>query len=274
MREYLYKFSAMSTPCEVRLFSAKKSKADAVAKAILEEAKRLEKKYNYYAPNSFLSALNERRENVLDTESQSLLQRAKHYYETTEGIFDITTATFKPLFSQNLSLKLLQSEKEKLLAFVGCEHYRIKKGKLYFDNAFTKIDLGGFVKEYSVDRAVTLLKRAKITAALVNFGGDIYVLGEKPNGEKFKIGIKDPVEREKHCRFIELSDAALTTSASYERNYQIEGHTFSHILAKKTVHDAPASVTVIAPNCVESGVFSTALMVNPALKQPHRSIIL
>ncbi len=274
MKQYIYTFAAMSTDCELILFSKSKERADKAAKLVLEEAKRLEKKYNYFDENSYLSQLNRRENNLLDVETKSLLERAKKYYTKTEGIFDITVATFKPLYTQNLSEKVLKEKKEALLPFVGCEHFSLKKGKLFFANEAIMIDLGGFVKEYSVDRAVKILQKEKIASALINFGGDIYALGKKPNGEKFRVGIKNPHNPSEHATSVELEDEALTTSASYERNYQVGDKTYSHILSKGEADNQPLSVTVISKNCVESGVFSTALMINPYLKTSHQIIIL
>lgn len=264
----------MTSPCEVILFSDNKAKADKVAKAILNEAKRLEKKYNYYDPNSFLSLINSRQENSLDSESKSLLQRAKQYYKQTGGVFDITVATIKDLYKTQTSIETLEEEKNALLTFVGCEHFDIKKDKIYFDNSFTKIDLGGFVKEYAVDRATAIVKKNKIKSALINFGGDIYAIGKKPNGEKFRVGIKDPKNPTQNAKLIEIEDQALTTSASYERNYQIEDNSYSHIISKSNDNKIPLSATVISKNCVESGVYSTSLMINISLKAPNLVIIL
>lgn len=264
----------MTSPCEVILFCDTKAKADEVAKAILNEAKRLEKKYNYYDSNSFLSQINTRAENLLDTESKSLLQRAKLYYKQTNGIFDITIATIKDLYKTETSINELEYQKTALLPFVGCEHFEIKKDKIYFDNNFTKLDLGGFVKEYAVDRAVAIVKKNKIKSALINFGGDIFAHGKKPNGEKFRVGIKDPKNPTKNAKFVEIENQALTTSASYERNYQIEDHNYSHIIAKGNDNKTPLSATVISKNCIESGVYSTSLMINISLKAPNLVIIL
>ncbi|MCH9813478.1 MAG: FAD:protein FMN transferase [Epsilonproteobacteria bacterium] len=272
--QYIYKFEAMTTPCEVILFADSKLKADNCAKAILEEAKRLEKKYSYYNSDSLLSKLNQRQTNIVDVETKSLLQRAKQYYTITQGIFDITVATIKSLYHHHAQTITLENEKAKLLPFMGCEHFDIKRDKLIFDNPYTKIDLGGFVKEYAVDRAVVLVKKHKIKSALINFGGDIYALGKKPNGQKFKIGIKDPKDKTIHAMFIEIENEALTTSASYERNYQIESTTYSHILSKEKNINTLNSVTVIAKKCVESGVFSTSLMINPALKTANKHFML
>lgn len=271
---YLYKFEAMSTPCELHLYHNSKQKADSVAKMVLEEAKRLEKKYSYYKEDSFLSLLNRREVSLLDHESKSLFQRASQYYKRTEKIFDITVATFKPLYTQNLSKDELQTKKEGLLPFVGCEHFTIKRDKISFDNSYTMIDLGGFVKEYAVDRAVLIIKKHKIKSALINFGGDIYAIGKKPNGELFRVGIVDPENRDQKKLFVKICDEALTTSASYERFYKIEDEVYSHIFSKDNMMNSPKSVTVISPSCVESGVYSTALMVNHALKISYRTIIL
>ena len=264
----------MTSPCELILFCDNKAKADEVAKAILNEAKRLEKKYNYYNPNSFLSQINSREENHLDSESKSLLQRAKQYYRKTEGVFDITVATIKDLYHTQTSKESLEKEKNALLPYVGCEHFEIKKDKIYFDNDFTKIDLGGFVKEYAVDRAVAIVKQNKIKSALINFGGDIYAISKKPNGEKFKVGIKDPKNPTKNAKFVEIEDQALTTSASYERNYQIEDSNYSHIISKENGNKTPLSATVISKNCVESGIYSTSLMIDICLKTPSLVIFL
>ncbi len=51
----------------------------------------------------------------------------------------------------------------------------------------------------------------------------------------------------------------LTTSASYERNQTIEGKTYSHIKHKKEL---------------QSGVYSTALMVDPTLEVPFQKILI
>lgn len=272
--QYLYKFEAMTTPCEVLIYASDKSKADSVAQKILLEAKRLEKKYNYFNPSSILSQLNARTTQTLDTETKSLLQRAVGYARKTQGVFDITIATIKDLYRETTSLKALEKQKEALLTYVGTEHLSIKKNKLYFDNPYTKIDLGGFVKEYAVDQAVKILRRHKITSALVNFGGDLYALGKKTDGKPFRVGIKDPHNSNTYARFVEIENEALTTSASYERHTEIEGKRFSHILSTKQSTESPASVTVISESCVHSGVFSTALMIRPDLAHNERVIML
>lgn len=269
---HVYRFEAMSTPCELHIYTAERTRADAAAQAVVHETKRLEGRYNYYHPDSIVTALNTRSQNRLDTETAFLLRQAQHFYRRTNGAFDITLATLKTLQSSAKTLEEFAQQKERLLPYVGCEHFTIAKGKIRFDNPHTQIDLGGFVKEYAVDRAVGILRKHRIHSALVNFGGDLFALGAKPDATPFVIGIKDPLHPTRIARHLPIVDQALTTSASYERPVRIGSEIVSHVLSRhEKAIPLQRSVTAIAPSCLESGVCSTALLADPDL-QPFCSV--
>ncbi len=249
----------MTTPCEVHLFSDSRLKADSVAEKILKTSKELELKYNFYNPNSYLSKINRREVKKVDPQTKEILKEAREFYYKTNGIFDITMGTLKGV-ERSKSIKELEEKREKLLEFVGVEHFKIQKGKIEFDNPYTKIDLGGFVKEYAVDSAVKIVKRARIESALINFGGDIFSFGRE-----FLIGIKNPKNPKENILTIPLKNRALTTSASYERYTKIEQEIYSHIIYKNKVQSKIISATVISDSAIKSGVYSTSLMINPNL---------
>ena len=263
----------MTSPCELQIYTPESKKAQTVAKEILHMAKGLEKKYNFYDPKSYLSALNERKVAELDLETKELLRRAKLFYTQTQGLFDITMGTLTK--ARKLpTTKEIEEAIIKLTPSLGVEHFDLKKDRLSFDNPYTKIDLGGLVKEYAVDKAVKLLRKAKISAALVNFGGDIYALGSKPQGKPFIIGIKNPHDPSQYLTHMEIQNQALTTSASYERSHQVEADAYSHIITTSPMQSEILSTTVIAPSTVEAGVFSTALMLQPQLKHRYESLLI
>jgi thiamine biosynthesis lipoprotein len=263
----------MTSPCELHIYCHDEVKSRNIAKKILTVAKELEFKYNFYNPNSYLSALNQRKTDVLDVQTKDLLRRAKLFYGKTNGIFDITMGTLSK--SRKLeTVEKIEEEVARLKPFVGVEHFKIKKNKLYFDNSYTLIDLGGFVKEFAVDQAVKILKKEKIESALVNFGGDIYALGTKPTGNNFSIGIKNPLNPKEYLTHAMISNQALTTSASYERNREVEDKNYSHIISKNELQKQVLSATVISSSVVESGVFSTALMIEPMLKTSLKKILI
>ena len=240
----IYKFTAMTTPCEVKLYCDDKITSDNCIKDIMSECKRLEVKYNFYDASSYLNKLNNRITNILDNETKSLLSISKQYYKQTNKIFDVTIATIK--------------EDNSLKSYVGCNNFNIKKNKIYFTNEYTKIDLGGFVKEYSVNQAIKIIKKYKIKSALVNFGGDIYALGVKPDGSKYNIAITNPKNKDETLFSIDISNQALTTSALYER----EGH----IQSLSSLNDDILSVTVVSSCTIKSGVYSTSYMINGNIK--------
>ena len=263
----------MTSPCEVHIFSKDEKRAREVATQILKSSKELEKKYNFYNPNSYLSQINQRKIEILDVQTKDLLQKAKKFYTKTDGIFDITMGTLIETRDKK-SIEEMEETKKRLLHFVGVEHFKIKKNKIIFDNPYTLIDLGGLVKEFAVDKAVKSLKKAKIESALVNFGGDIYALGTRPNGDEFSIGIRNPLNPKEFIRYVKLRNQALTTSASYERNYKIENRIYSHIISKEALQDEILSASVISSSTLQSGVYSTALMIEPRLNISLKKILI
>jgi len=263
----------MTSPCEVQLYCNDRQKSKEVAQKILNSAKELEIKYNFYNPNSYLSALNKRETNLLDMQTKELLSRAKLFYTQTNHIFDVTMGTLSG--ARKLETKEQIEEASKVLEpYVGVEHFKIKKNRLTFDNQYTRIDLGGFVKEYAVDVAVKIVKKYKIESALINFGGDIYALGVKPNGDAFSIGIKNPLKPTEYLTGQSISNQALTTSASYERSHSVDGKSYSHIITKESLQSKIISATVIAPTTLEAGVFSTSLMIEPSLGTKYKKILI
>jgi thiamine biosynthesis lipoprotein len=263
----------MTTHCEVTIYNDNQKSSDEIAILIIKEVKRLEKKYNYFNPDSLLSQINNRVVNIIDKETKELLSRSKKYYSSTNKTFDITIATIKDFYKNAKAYSELEQQISKVKEYVGCEHFQLKKDKIIFDNEYTKIDFGGIVKEYSVDRTVNILRKHKIKSALVNYGGDIYALGRKPDNTLFEIGIKNPDNPKHLIRKVCIENEALTTSGSYERNYKIEDKEFSHIISKNNKIENK-SVTIISSNCVESGVYSTSMIIDKNLTTKKKKIIL
>ena len=100
-------------------------------------------------------------------------------------------------------------------------------------------------------------------ALLVNFGGDLRAHGPRTDGSGWQVGV-EKVAAGQSIEQLTLSQGALATSGDSQRFLLRDGVRYSHILDPRSgwpVADAPRSVTVIAPTCIQAGVFSTlALM--------------
>jgi len=267
---FVYRFDVFTSPCELQLFHASKTVCDSVAATVLRRSKQLEAKYSFFDQNSFLSSINSRTSNKIsiDGETAKLLKNLMPLMEATNFVFDIAYAgTLKNCYKQP-SLQDMQASIEELLPYASSQHYELAKNRLIFSNQHTKIDLGGVVKEYAVDEAVKIIRKNKIKSALVNFGGDVAVVGSKL-GEKWKIGIKNPQNPATDLLVVELEDESIASSGHYERNINLDGKYFSHILQNQRYTSSLLQATAISKETLSAGVFSTALLIDETISPPE-----
>ncbi len=125
------------------------------------------------------------------------------------------------------------------------------------------LDFGSLGKGFACDEAVRILKKSGITSALLDLGGNIYVLGKKIDGSDWKVGIKNPLG-EGVALSLKVHDLAVVTSGCYERFFEEGGKRYGHIFDGKTgrpVENELASVTVVCESGLYADALSTALFV-------------
>lgn len=84
----------------------------------------------------------------------------------------------------------------------------------------TEIDLGGVGKGYTSEEISKMLKELGVKSAAINLGGNVQVLGSKPDGKAWHIGIRDPKSDDKMSCVINVVDKAAVTSGGYERYFE------------------------------------------------------
>jgi len=125
------------------------------------------------------------------------------------------------------------------------------------------IDLGGIAKGYAVDEAIKFLRKRGVKNALVEAGGDLYCMGEGPQG-KWRVGVQHPRKMNRIFEVIGLKDRAVATSGDYYRFFFIKGKRHSHIINPKTgmtVQENPMSVSIIAPTTTDADALATGVFV-------------
>ena len=256
---HTYTFEAFTTVCELQIDAQEESSAKKLADDIFFHTKRLEEEYSFFKESSKLYKVNHRDTNSLHVSDEfaGLLQLALFYAKQTSGAFDVAMAG---------TLKEKRNNIEVILPFASYSCFIIEGNCLTFNNSLTKIDFGGLVKEYAVDQSILMLKLSGITSALVNFGGDIAVIGTHHN-EKWSIGIQNPLDDHENIQIIKLESSSLCTSGHSKRYKEIKGEKISHIISLEKNDYKQISIT--APTTVDAGVWSTALLVNPKLQLPN-----
>lgn len=266
---FIHKFRAMTVPCEVQLFGSQD--ASQIALMIEQNTRRLEQKYNFYSDQSWLSQyVNSRSAHSLELDEESLIvfNALRNIVDGTHGVFDPTVGTVKSLLASNSELSR-EEIYQRAKPAMGTESWTLNGKTLEVAHSETRFDFGGVIKEFAIDQAINIADSFGVSAALINFGGDIRTLGTKPGSLPFNVAVLNPAQPSEPYFSLPLVDAALTTSAHYERKVEFSDQTTSHILAQQGTHSKILSVTVVAPTALEAGAISTALTIEPLLPVPQ-----
>lgn len=119
-----------------------------------------------------------------------------------------------------------------------------------------KYDLGGIAKGYAVDRTVQIFKDKGIERAMINIGGNLYLLGYPEGKESWDVGIKDPLKTDRLIGKLTLDkNQSVATSGNYERP--------GHLVNPKgdPIDDSLLSVTITAETGLEADVLSTGVFI-------------
>ena len=134
--------------------------------------------------------------------------------------------------------------------------------KVRFDDPDLHLDLGAIAKGYGVDRATTVLRSRGVKHAIVTVGGDLFALGNSPEGEPWTVGIRSPHDEHALAATLRVSDRAVATSGDYERFFMWHGMRYHHLIDPATA--APRrtpfhSATVLASRCMDADAASTSV---------------
>jgi len=243
---------------------ARAQKALEAAEAVIRD---VEARMSVYVEASELSRLNRAvaGENVpLTADTLGVLRIARDAASKTAGAFDATCPPVLLLWKDAGERGKRPSEDALSAAreATGWTRFELTSSGAQKKMADARLDLGGIAKGHAIDRTVGALKKANVKAGLVEIGGDVRVFGPGPKGQGWAVHLRHPF-RKGSCGTIELQDAAVCTSGSYQRFTEIEGQRYSHIIDPRTarpVQDVP-SVTVVAPDCITADIWATALSV-------------
>ena len=267
---------AMDTVMEVAAYG---EHAEQAVKSTEKRIEELENRLSRTKADSLVSGLN-RDGSIrhLTYDYWNLIARAKEYRGATNGAFDITIAPVMDAwgFTGDSFRVPEQSELDELLKYVNSDEIQIQEEPAYSVTLGEgqAIDLGGIAKGYTSDLVEQTFRANGIESGKISLGGNVFVLGGKPDGSDWRVGIKDPRNESGLAAILSLRDAYAITSGGYERYFEENGKTYHHIIDPSTGYPADSgllSVTVVAadngPDWAGAGngamcdAFSTALFV-------------
>ena len=127
------------------------------------------------------------------------------------------------------------------------------------------IDVGAIGKGYATEQAAIALEKRNVNSYVLNIGGNIKIIGTKPNGTGWNTGIKNPFYKTEPSKpyslYLNISDISCVTSGVYERYYTVEGKQYHHVIDKDTLMPSEyfSSLTILTKNSGLADALTTAL---------------
>ncbi len=126
-----------------------------------------------------------------------------------------------------------------------------------------RLDVGAIAKGYAVEMIASALINDGYSGFVLDVGGNIRTIGEKPSGEGWTCGVKNPnpTDQQTYVYKTELKNSAMSTSGVYERFYTVDGVSYHHIINGDTLmpENNYLSVSIRADSSALSDALSTAV---------------
>lgn len=242
---------------------------DPADESILDGLKKLCEKYDtmFSATNtdSELYKLNHANGQpfTVSSETANLIQEGIHYSELSGGAFDLTIEPVSALWDFKADKPTVPSSDAiaQAVSHVDYTKVDIQDNTVTLEDPEAGIDLGAIAKGYIADQVKTYLKKQGIKHAIINLGGNVDVIGTKPDGSKYNIGIQKPFDESGEAiTSVQLKDQTVVTSGIYERYFKKNGKLYHHILDPRTGYPCENnlySVSIITDSSTKADALST-----------------
>jgi FAD:protein FMN transferase len=237
--------------------------------AAFARIREIDLRLSNYKPQSELSQLPHRSDSSLPVGDDlwDILVLSQKMHRESSGAFDLTVGPITDLWRIARQKKALPDKRavDEALARMGMRHIELdstqKTVQLLQENMV--LDPGGIAKGWAVQQAVLVLKKHGITSALVDGGGDMFMVGTPRGRDGWRILVAPLRPGGKPSTIITLKNQAVATSGDTWQYLPINGKRYSHIVDPKTGMGVtiPSSVTVIANDGALADAWASAISV-------------
>lgn len=262
-------FQALGTLCTLVFEAPSYAEATAFKQEAVAWVADFEQMFSRFKPGSLVARINAAGTDWVDLppEAESLFALCDWFHWSTRGVFDPAMLPVIALWDYHTPTPTVPGPAAVAAALARCgwQHVERRKGGLRLTRPGMGIDVGGIGKEYAVDRVFEMGRARGLRHLLVDFGHDLRVVGEPPEGGPWRVGLEDPLHPGRCWGGVAVTDHAVTTSGDYARGFQSpDGRTMGHILDPRTgcpVANGCRSVSVIAATCTEAEVLATTAFI-------------
>lgn len=197
----------------------------------------------------------------------NVVKKGLEYSALSKGSLDITVGPLVKLWGIGTEWAAVPSQEdiETAKSLINYEDVVIDEANstIYLKNPGMIIDLGAIAKGYAADEVIKILKDNGVKSAIVNLGGNIFVLGKKVNGSNWNVGVQNPEQDgESIIGSVSVSNKSIVTSGVYERYFEENGKSYHHILNPETgfpYENDILGVTILSDLSIDGDSISTTL---------------
>jgi thiamine biosynthesis lipoprotein len=265
--------ATMGTRYSAVFFAPDGADIEAIRAALFEAVDRVDRQMSTWKPNSDLNQLNASPVGdwiTIPRELTTVLAASLRIGRASNGAFDIGVGNLVAAWGFGAAGP--KPDTDRIGAFAG-QARPITTTALELDevglrarkHAPLSLDLSGIAKGYGVDELARVMEAFAVPSWLVWIDGEMRAKGLKPDGSPWAVALERPERSIRDAMgVIELTDMAVATSGNYRHWIELDGKILSHTMNPKT--EAPldnnlASVSVLAPTCMDADAWATALMV-------------
>jgi thiamine biosynthesis lipoprotein len=256
-------FLMLGTVCRITIYDNPSEKA---FKAAFDRIREIEARMSLHLDSSEIAHVNAQAGVGAVTVSPDtflVVQKALEIAWLSAGAFDPTVGPLIQAWDIGSDTPRRPSDEEisSLLPLVDYQRVTLNEEdhSIYLEREGMILDLGAIAKGYAADEAARVLSEQGVKSAIVNLGGNVLTVGQKPDQSPWRIGIQDPDEdRGGYAMIVELGQASLVTSGPYERYFVLEGEAYHHILDTSTGYPVISPITS-ASIITESSFLADAL---------------
>lgn len=230
-----------------------------------EMADHYEKLFSRTIPDSDVSRINAANGEfvTVDEETLGLIEYGLHYCEISDGRFDITIGALSDLWDITNNPGIVPEEEKirNALDTIGYQNLLIEGNQVALTDTGTRLDLGGIAKGYIADKMKEYLQSEGVTSGMINLGGNVLTIGDKPDGSKYSVAVQKPFdEMNSPLAVLQISDQTVVSSGIYERYFELDNKIYHHILDTSTgypIENNLLGVTIICDKSVDGDGLST-----------------
>jgi thiamine biosynthesis lipoprotein len=258
----------MGTTCGVTVYGPAGKE---VLDPVFQRVKEVEQKMSATLETSEISEINRNagiKAVSVSEETFHVISQGLYFSTLGKGAFDIAIGRLVSIWGIGTEHARVPSPEEIKEALSTIDYQSVELDpstkSVFLKTKGMALDLGAIAKGWAADEAARILRQKGVKHAIVDFGGNILVIGSHPENRPWRIGIQNPeTTRGSYLGILPGTDISVVTSGTYERFFEgPDGKRYHHLLDTQTgypIRNGLVSVTVVTRQSIQADGLSTTL---------------